>query len=128
VLSVHWKHGEESTSISESISEFITAAKALHSNDGVARYDYSNVVYQGCAGKVNIICQVHGTFDQQTSLHLKGQGCPACTHCAPLTTDIFSQRPVLHDGRYRYTYNKVDYVNNNTKVIMPLCYFFTRSR
>lgn len=54
--------------------EFITKAQTIH-ND---RYDYSLVTYTGIKSKVQIICKVHGLFDQIAGNHLQGKGCSNC--------------------------------------------------
>ena len=54
--------------------EFIEKAKLIHDN----KYDYSLVEYKNAHTKVNIICKVHGIFEQEASSHLVGTGCPIC--------------------------------------------------
>lgn len=54
--------------------KFIEKAKIIH-ND---KYDYSLVEYINAKTKVNIICKIHGIFQQRTNDHLKGCGCPHC--------------------------------------------------
>jgi hypothetical protein len=44
------------------------------------KYDYSLVNYINNRTDVEIICPIHGPFPQTPSNHLKGQGCPTCTH------------------------------------------------
>lgn len=41
-------------------------------------YDYSKVEHKAYTKKVEIICRIHGSFDQTTGNHLNGQGCPGC--------------------------------------------------
>lgn len=42
-------------------------------------FDYSLVEYVSHASKVVIICQLHGEFEQQPRLHLRGStGCRPC--------------------------------------------------
>ncbi len=43
------------------------------------KYDYTNVIFSGVSNKVEIICNLHGSFLQNIHKHLKGQGCPECT-------------------------------------------------
>jgi len=54
--------------------EFRQQASALHDNI----YDYSNVVYKGAFVQVEIICSVHGIFNQTPDNHLHRRGCPKC--------------------------------------------------
>jgi len=45
------------------------------------QYDYSKVKYTNCHDKIDIICYIHGLFNQQASAHLNnGQGCPKCAY------------------------------------------------
>jgi hypothetical protein len=53
---------------------FINKCKKIHNN----KYDYSNVEYNGAFKKVKIICPIHGLFEQKSSFHLSGNGCPIC--------------------------------------------------
>lgn len=52
------------------------------SNTHGARYDYSQVEYQGDNNYVNIVCRIHGVFPQTPSNHIQGKGCPECQHKA----------------------------------------------
>lgn len=53
---------------------FIQKANKIHKEE----YDYSEVFYEGSHEKVNIICDIHGSFSQKPNNHLNGQGCPKC--------------------------------------------------
>lgn len=61
--------------IGKTTDELILEFKAVHGN----KYDYSKFTYKyqvdGC-----IICLKHGEFFQNPYNHLKGHGCPACSH------------------------------------------------
>jgi len=56
------------------INQFIKDAYCKHGN----KYNYSLVQYKNNKTKVKIICPVHGVFEQETSSHLQGCGCPKC--------------------------------------------------
>lgn len=56
--------------------DFIKKANEVHGN----KYDYSKTDYKGSFLKVQIKCITHGYFNQQTSNHLSGKGCPKCAH------------------------------------------------
>lgn len=58
----------------KSKEKFINDANNLH----LQRYDYSKVDYITSHVKINIMCKVHGEFNQTPANHLKGQGCPKC--------------------------------------------------
>lgn len=53
---------------------FIEQANAIHCNT----YDYSSTTYVSTHRKVEIVCSVHGIFEQTPNVHLKGCGCPRC--------------------------------------------------
>ena len=62
--------GAKRKSLDEVISEF----RKVHGD----RYDYSKVEYVNAHTKVNIICKVHGEFEQSPRGHQNGQGCRKC--------------------------------------------------
>lgn len=41
-------------------------------------YDYSKVVYRSTHEYVEIVCHLHGSFNQEPNAHLAGAGCPKC--------------------------------------------------
>jgi len=55
-------------------AEFIVKAIAI--NGGL--YNYSLVNYTHAHGKVEILCNIHGSFLQSATSHLSGVGCPVC--------------------------------------------------
>jgi very-short-patch-repair endonuclease len=86
-------------------SEFIEKARLMHGE----RYDYSLVEYKGNAGKVKIICKVHGAFFQVANVHLCGSGCSACKS-AKLSDlkklslpDFLKKAKETHGSRYDYS-------------------------
>lgn len=93
--------------------EFIADARKVHGN----RYDYSKVDYQGLSTKVCIICPAHGDFMQTPGCHLSGQGCPSCGGRKKRTREEFiAQARLIHGDKYAY--DKVDYKNDLTKIIV----------
>lgn len=72
--------------------------------------------------KIEIKCEKHGSFYQTTYNHIRGNGCPKCSY------EIESQNICM--GKYefskrankihkeKYNYDKVEYVNNHTKIII----------
>ena len=93
--------------------EFIADARKVHGN----RYDYSKVDYQGSSTKVCIICPAHGDFMQTPGCHLSGQGCPSCGGRKKRTREEFiAQARLIHGDKYAY--DKVDYKNDSTKIIV----------
>ena len=94
--------------------EFIEQAITIHGG----KYDYSKSNYQGCKKKVCIICPEHGEFWMTPDNHINSkQGCPKCANNVSLTTEIFVERAKLvHNNKY--SYNKTNYVNYQTNVII----------
>jgi len=98
--------------------EFIKKAKSIHGD----RYDYSRIKYVYATEKVSITCKEHGLFLQSPLNHLKGQGCPKCAR------NLISDRNRASVGHFinkannihnnKYNYDKVDYKNARTKVII----------
>ena len=98
--------------------EFIAKAKAVHGD----RYDYSKVEYVNNQTPVNIICPLHGVFEQRPNNHFKGNGCPKCARAdqsvrQAMSQDVWIERAKrIHNNRYDYS--KVTYVNNHTPIII----------
>ena len=91
--------------------EFILEAKKIHNN----KYDYSMVNYINSKTKIKIICKEHGVFEQVSSNHLQGQGCPRCAGIQKLDNYSFIERAkFIHGGKYDYSL--IDYKNTETKI------------
>lgn len=58
----------------KSVEECIQDFKKIHGET----YNYSQVQYNNCRTKVEIICKEHGSFFQTPNNHLRGHGCPKC--------------------------------------------------
>jgi hypothetical protein len=58
-----------------STSDFISKAKIIHGD----KYDYKLVDYINQRKKVDIICKIHGSFNQEPIKHLNGCGCKKCS-------------------------------------------------
>jgi hypothetical protein len=87
-------------------AEFLAKAVAVH---GVGRYDYSQVVYNGNAKKVKILCPKHNLFEQIAFAHWNGQGCPTCYKersrgPAPISaSEKIASINLVHQGKYDYS-------------------------
>ena len=94
--------------------EFIKEAKKIHNN----KYDYSKVKYINNYSKLLIICLIHGEFEQVSTVHLRGSGCPKCgvENKKPTTSEFIKKATKVHKNKYDYS--KVEYVNNYSKVII----------
>lgn len=94
------------------LSEFIERAIKVHGK----KYDYSEVVYKGYSKKIRVICPIHGVFIQTVSNHLRGYGCPKCSHRNTLYTidEFIEMARKIHGGKYDYS--KVVYLGNKIKI------------
>ena len=64
--------------------DFVKRAKGVHGN----KYDYGRVDYKNSRIKVTIICPVHGEFEQNPAIHLRGGGCFKCNRGFPVDSKI----------------------------------------
>ena len=101
--------------------EFIKRARKIHGE----KYDYSKVEYKGNKLKVCIICPEHGEFWQSPHNHLSSfrpQGCPKCAVRKISKKRSKTQEKFLNECYKiygdRFTYDKVKYINSNSKVII----------
>jgi hypothetical protein len=90
--------------------EFITKAKLIHGD----KYDYSLVEYQGVMKKVKIIYEGI-IYEQIANDHLHGHR-PEISHYTNNTEHFIQKAKKIHDNKYNYS--KVDYINQNKKVII----------
>lgn len=97
-------------------SSFKLKASKIYNN----KYDYSLVVYNHSKNKVQIICPIHGIFEQRPNDHLMGHGCPKCGYEGvsifrrmSLSTFI-TKANKRHNNTYDYSY--VTYTNSKIKV------------
>ena len=105
-------------SFKKTTEEFIIQAKQIHGD----KYDYSKVNYQGNKKPIIIICPKHGEFIQTPLYHLQGHGCQKCYYekggiSRRIGTEKFIEKAKEIHGN-KYNYNKVNYVNSKTKVII----------
>ena len=98
-------------------NDFNLKANLKHSNE----YDYSLVNYINNKVSVDIICKKHGIFNQMSSDHLRGAGCPDCGFERSselrnaIAKDSFINKSIkLHNNKYNYSL--VEYVDSVTKV------------
>lgn len=95
---------------------FIGRANRIHD----FRYNYSRVVYENGASKVEIICPTHGTFWQVAQDHLSGHGCHKCfSTVSHMETEWLDLLNIPPDQQHRNVYLnisgkkfKVDGYNN----------------
>lgn len=96
--------------------DFINKAENVHGK----KYIYDYVIINRLIDKVEIKCPVHGIFYQSPKSHLNGSGCPKCaiinrTKKRTSTSNEFIKK-ANNVHNYKYSYSKVEYLNNRTKV------------
>lgn len=92
-------------------AEFIDKAHIIHHNI----YNYSKSVYIVASVKIEIICNIHGSFWQAPNDHLKGRGCPSCFGNKKLSlAEFIDKANLVHN--HKYDYSTSGYINNDTKV------------
>ena len=94
--------------------EFIKKAKAIYGDN----YDYSKVEYINNRTPITIICPIHGEFQQNPKVHLRGHGCQKCSsRNKPYTTEEFiGAANQIHHGKYMY--DKVEYISAHQPIII----------
>lgn len=98
--------------LTKNIDDFIEEAQNVH---GII-YDYSYTEYKGSFEKVEIYCfNCRKTFWQAAHHHLEGRGCMECYGTPLKSLDQFIDDAIEAHGD-RYDYEKVEYVNNKSKV------------
>ena len=101
--------------IDNKTSIFIKKANNIHKNE----YNYDKVKYVNAKEKIIINCLKHGDFKQIPNNHLNGKKCPKCNLEKPnirrkTTEQFISEASKIHKNEYDY--NKVNYINNSTKI------------
>ena len=98
------------------IEEFIERSNKIHNN----KYDYSNSIYVNGKTKIDIVCKIHGSFQQLPYTHLRGGGCLQCSIIQTSskntkTKEFFIQECIKkHEGKYDYSL--VEYKNSTNKI------------
>ena len=99
----------------KSQNKFIELAKNIHGDI----YNYSKSNYINSITKINIICKVHGGFNQRPANHLQGQGCPQCGLELGAKTKIKSLKEFITKAKKvhgdKYDYSLFSYIRAKTK-------------
>lgn len=61
--------------VGRTTNDFINDASEKHDN----KYDYSKAIFEKYNKEINIICPIHGEFEQKPYIHLMGSGCQKCS-------------------------------------------------
>jgi len=95
---------------------FLIKCRKIH-ND---KYDYSLVNYINMRTKIDIICYIHGKFNQKAQCHILGQGCPICAIKYKNIKKSLSPKQFIDKSNKihgdKYDYSLVKYKNNYSKV------------
>lgn len=98
------------------LEEFIKKSKEIHGE----KYDYSKVEYINSLTKVCIICPIHGEFWQIPKIHIKNSECPKCAKIKRAENKTYTTAKFIKKSKEvheeKYDYNKVNYVDCDTKV------------
>ena len=97
---------------------FIEKAKSIYGD----KYTYDKVNYKNNKTPVTITCPDHGDFNVRPDNFLHNHGCPKCgilmkPQCVPWTKEKFIEKARSIYGD-KYTYDKVNYINSEVKVII----------
>ena len=96
-----------------STEDFIERAIEIHGDT----YDYSKVNYINSNTHVNIICKIHGEFQQTPQKHLIKRGCNICGGSYKSNTEEFiAKAKEIHGDTYDYS--KVEYIDSKTNIII----------
>lgn len=103
---------------------FIERAEKVH---GKGTYIYDLIPNEiNTKKKINIICPIHGVFEQFASAHLSGKGCNLCANkkrnlWKQMTNEEFIDAVIKVQGN-RYDLSNVHYINNHTlvQIICPI--------
>lgn len=99
-------------------SEFILHSNKIHQN----KYDYSKSIYLKSHSKIEIICNIHGSFYMRPNDHINMQGCPTCgkenmAHIRRKNIETYiNECNVVFNNKYDYS--KVIYKNNKSNIII----------
>lgn len=99
-----------------STDEYISMARAVHGE----RYDYGRVEYMNSKTNVTIVCRVHGSFQQEAGVHLRGHGCSRCGNAHSPTTEEWIRRARAVHGE-RYDYSSSEYSGSKADIVIT-CY------
>lgn len=97
--------------------EYVKKASEVHNNF----YDYSKVVYTKAHNKIEIICPIHGSFEQKACGHTNAkQGCPSCAGNKPYTTEEFIHKAVeVHELFYDYSTVTYEKAHKEVTIVCP---------
>jgi Zn finger protein HypA/HybF involved in hydrogenase expression len=97
---------------------FVEKSNKIHGN----KYNYSRVNYLNNKTKVEILCNLHGSFYMRPDSHTNGQGCKRCSidkrrNINRVNVKTFISNSIkFHGNKYDYSPSLLDYVGMRQKV------------
>ena len=96
--------------------EFIEKARKIHGD----KYEYVGE-YVNNDIPIDILCPIHGIFQQTPHSHLAKHGCPKCAPNARLNTEEFIKRSTeVHNGKYSYINTEFKDTHSTVKIICSI--------
>jgi hypothetical protein len=92
------------------LENLLNKANIIHNN----KYEYLFDEIINSKSKINIVCKIHGVFNQRIEHHLKGSGCPKCVGRNKNNSELIDLYKKIHKDKYDYSL--VDYKNAKTKI------------
>ena len=96
-------------------NDFLIKSNKYHNN----KYSYNKDTYLNINTKMEIICPIHGVFEQSPKNHLY-RGCKKCKNNKignikrKILIDFILECNLIHNNKYDYSL--VNYINNKTKI------------
>ncbi len=97
-------------------NNFKIKANIVHNN----KYDYSKVNYINAKTKIEIICNIHGSFFMTPNNHLNKKGCKKCGIISAANKKRYTKEEIINKlytifGNEKYNYNKLNfnYIDDN---------------
>ena len=100
-------------------ASFVERARTVHDS----KYTYVNITLpDGVHSKVQIVCPVHGQFEQKANDHLRGCGCFKCRSNYPKTPDIIvDESRSVHGDKFTYDTSTIRGMMNKMLVTCTTC-------
>lgn len=98
--------------------DFIKQAIEVHGD----KYGYSNSIYSRAEGLVDIICPIHGLFQQKASTHtIRKHGCPYCGGTKKKNNKEFILKSDgIHGGKYDYSLSNYENIRVPVDIICKI--------
>ena len=96
--------------------EFVSRSNFIHKN----KYTYPEIEYKNNHTKVTIRCPIHGDFEQEPHIHLKGSGCIKCAHNQKTTTEFVELAKTINGDLYDYSKFKYSTESKKSTIICKI--------